>query len=66
MEDSIKIDHSKLGNIAYGESISLLLKDKYNGLKIVDVQYNYFSETFVFVLDNGERVDVDLYNEEEE
>lgn len=57
----MKIDKSRLGNIEYGNKIAERLKLKYKNLKVKDVEYDYFLEGFYFVLENNEKIPVDIY-----
>lgn len=48
------IDKSKLGIHKYGEEIAENLRSLLVGKKIVNVEYNYFSESFLIELDDNE------------
>jgi hypothetical protein len=56
----VKIDKSKLGNLEYGINIENELKPLYIGKKIVNVKYDYFAESFYVILDDGEKLEIDI------
>jgi len=55
----MKIDRGRLDSITYGNEMAKQLKEIYIGQKIIDVTYNYFSESFRFVLENGQYLNVE-------
>jgi hypothetical protein len=48
------IEEKKLGNIEYAQSILVELKKQYIGMKIKDVKYDYYAESFILILENND------------